>query len=115
MGIDYKTLKNRQRQERDNYPDNLGLRVHRALSWFNRAEQEADPDSRFIFLWIAFNAGYAKAIRVLLDPPCVYFCLRNYQNGKKTGAQWSCGLGVVKKAPIRLWQNRVPCWPRTGV
>ncbi|PNE04183.1 hypothetical protein A15D_00363 [Alcanivorax sp. MD8A] len=62
MGIDYNTLKNRQRQERDNYPDNLGLRVHRALSWLNRAEQEADPDSRFIFLWIAFNAAYATEI-----------------------------------------------------
>ena len=62
MGIDHNTLKNRQRQERDSYPDNLGLRVHRALSWLNRAEQEADPDSRFIFLWIAFNAAYATDI-----------------------------------------------------
>ena len=60
MGIDHNTLKNRQRQERDSYPDNLGLRVHRSLSWLNRAEQEDDPDSRFIFLWIAFNAAYAS-------------------------------------------------------
>ncbi|WOA30142.1 HEPN domain-containing protein [Alloalcanivorax xenomutans] len=55
-------LKTRQRQERHGYPDNLSLRVHRALSWLDRAEQEADPDSRFIFLWIAFNAAYATEI-----------------------------------------------------
>jgi len=62
MGINYSTLKARQRQERDSYPDNLDLRVHRALSWLHRAEQEDDPDSRFIFLWIAFNAAYATDI-----------------------------------------------------
>ncbi|WOA30213.1 HEPN domain-containing protein [Alloalcanivorax xenomutans] len=55
-------LKTRQRRERHGYPDNLSLRVHRALSWLDRAEQEADPDSRFIFLWIAFNAAYATEI-----------------------------------------------------
>lgn len=62
MDNHYQTLKARQRAERDRYPDNLGLRVHRALSWLNRAEQEADSDSRFIFLWIAFNAAYATEI-----------------------------------------------------
>ncbi len=55
-------LKTRQRRERHGYPDSLSLRVHRALSWLDRAEQEADPDSRFIFLWIAFNAAYATEI-----------------------------------------------------
>lgn len=57
----YQALKERQRAERDDYPENLSLRVHRALSWLNRAEQcEGDPDGRFIFLWIAFNAAYAN-------------------------------------------------------
>lgn len=58
----YKSLKNRQRAERGNYPDGLGLRVHRALSWLDRAEQSADEDGRFIFLWIAFNAAYANEL-----------------------------------------------------
>ena len=62
MDNHYQKLKARQRAERDSYPDNLGLRVHRALSWLHRAEQEDDPDSRFIFLWIAFNAAYATEI-----------------------------------------------------
>ena len=55
-------LKERQRQERENYPQNLGLRVHRALSWLERAAIEEDLDSQFIFLWIAFNAAYATDI-----------------------------------------------------
>jgi hypothetical protein len=55
-------LKARHREEREGYPENLSLRVHRALSWLNKAEQEENPDARFIFLWIAFNAAYATDI-----------------------------------------------------
>jgi len=63
MDITYQSLKTRQRAERDNYPLNLALRVHRALSWLDRAEQaEGDQDAQFIFLWIAFNATYANEI-----------------------------------------------------
>ena len=49
----------------DRFPDDdgLALRVHRALSWIDRAERESDdPDARFVFYWIAFNAIYAKDI-----------------------------------------------------
>ena len=61
--LNYGTLKIRQRAERDAYPENLSLRVHRALSWLDRAEQLADDqDGQFIFLWIAFNAAYATEI-----------------------------------------------------
>ena len=59
---DYAALKERQRSERHAYPDSLGLRVHRALSWLNRAERSEDLDSRFIFLWIGFNAAYASEL-----------------------------------------------------
>ncbi|MCC7198892.1 MAG: hypothetical protein IT483_05240 [Gammaproteobacteria bacterium] len=61
--MDYDRLKARHRAERDHYPPNLTLRVHRALSWLDRAEQlTADLDGQFIFLWIAFNAAYATEI-----------------------------------------------------
>jgi hypothetical protein len=61
--MDYDQLKTRHRAERDAWHPNLSLRVHRALSWLNRAEQPGDdPDGRFIFLWIAFNAAYATEI-----------------------------------------------------
>lgn len=44
--------------------DNLGLRVHRAISWIERAEQEPDDaDAAFVFYWIAFNSAYAKDIQ----------------------------------------------------
>lgn len=37
------------------------IRLHRALSWFARAEAAGDDlDARFLFLWIAFNAAYAR-------------------------------------------------------
>lgn len=56
-------LKARQRAERDDYPETISLRVHRALSWLGRAEQcDEDDDAQFIFLWIAFNAAYANEL-----------------------------------------------------
>ncbi|MBF7728609.1 HEPN domain-containing protein [Pseudomonas sp. N040] len=58
----HEELKARQRKERENHPPNLALRVHRALSWLGKAESSEDDDSRFIFLWIAFNAAYATEI-----------------------------------------------------
>lgn len=60
--MDYETLKQRHRSVRDGYPDNLNLRIHRALSWWQRALVADDVDGRFIFLWIAFNATYATEI-----------------------------------------------------
>ena len=63
--MDYENLKARQRAERHAHHPNLALRVHRALSWLNRAEQlatEGDQDGSFVFLWIAFNAAYATEI-----------------------------------------------------
>ncbi|MGM0563388.1 MAG: hypothetical protein ACQES2_03565 [Pseudomonadota bacterium] len=59
MATDYARLKERQRAEREHHPQGLGLRVHRALSWLNRAEQCEDSDGQFVFLWIAFNAAYS--------------------------------------------------------
>ena len=62
MELSYTLLKTRHRAEREGYPFNLSLRVHRALSWLDRAERCEDDDGRFIFLWIAFNAAYANEI-----------------------------------------------------
>ncbi|WP_298576996.1 HEPN domain-containing protein [uncultured Luteimonas sp.] len=53
-------LKARHQQVRDDQPEGLRVRIHRAISWLARAEREAeDPDAAFIFLWIALNAAYA--------------------------------------------------------
>jgi hypothetical protein len=48
------------RETRASFPETMGLRVHRAISWIGRAEAcGEDDDARLIFLWIAFNAAYA--------------------------------------------------------
>jgi hypothetical protein len=60
-------LKEKQRAMRDGFPDELGLRVHRAISWLIRAEAEEDADVRFILLWIGFNAAYAGNIGHAVD------------------------------------------------
>ena len=50
MKFDHSRLKTYQRASRAGFPDSLGLRVHRALSWLERAEHCTDEDSAFIFL-----------------------------------------------------------------
>lgn len=56
-------LKLRLKSNPERYSEPQRVRLHRALSWLGRAQSEAsDPDAQFIFLWIAFNAAYAKEI-----------------------------------------------------
>jgi hypothetical protein len=58
--LDHRVLKEKQRDIRGGFPEVVGLRIHRAISWIGRAEAcVGDDDARFIFLWIAFNAAYA--------------------------------------------------------
>jgi hypothetical protein len=60
----FASLKDKQRRVRDGFPEALGLRVHRALSWLGRAQAEPDDiDVRFVLLWIGFNAAYAGDLR----------------------------------------------------
>lgn len=62
--LSFHSLKAKQRALRDGFPPDHSLRVHRALSWLDRAEREADdPDAAFIFYWIAFNAAYADELK----------------------------------------------------
>lgn len=66
MALDFESLKRKQRSLRGGFAESLALRVHRALSWLQKSEEcEDDQDSRFIFLWIAFNAAYAQDTEVL--------------------------------------------------
>jgi hypothetical protein len=61
--LEYKQLKDRQRALGDQFSPPISLRIHRALSWLSRAEQEvSDNDARFLFLWISFNAAYANEL-----------------------------------------------------
>ena len=58
----HSALKERHRAAREGMQPALNLRIHRALSWLQRAAQCDDADGRFVFLWIAFNAAYAQEI-----------------------------------------------------
>ncbi|MBZ0223879.1 MAG: hypothetical protein K8F35_12720 [Dokdonella sp.] len=56
-----KTLKAKPKKDPERHAEPQRVRLHRAISWLHRAElEEEDFDARFIFLWIAFNAAYAK-------------------------------------------------------
>lgn len=55
------SMKARLKRDAETYPDSTRVRLHRALSWLARAEREdQDPDAAYLFLWIAFNAAYAR-------------------------------------------------------
>ena len=59
--ITLESLKTKALSVEGGLPANARMRVRRALSWLERAQQEsADVDARFIFHWIAFSAVYAE-------------------------------------------------------
>ena len=59
--MDAARLKARLKDLLDVAPEDFRVRTHRAISWLARSEQaKADPDVRFLLLWIAFNAAYAR-------------------------------------------------------
>jgi hypothetical protein len=67
--LEHSELKQKQRAIRESFSSDLGLRIHRCLSWLGRAEQvEDDYDAAFIFLWISFNAAYAEEISESSQP-----------------------------------------------
>ena len=61
MSKHFKQLKKMHRELRDDcFEKEFNIRIHRSLSWLNRAEQEdKDMDAKFIFLWISLNSAYS--------------------------------------------------------
>ena len=57
----YEILKKLHRDARESFSEDFNIRIHRALSWLDKAEKEhEDADSSFIFYWISFNASYTE-------------------------------------------------------
>ncbi|MBN6077491.1 hypothetical protein HYE59_08110 [Aggregatibacter actinomycetemcomitans] len=50
------------KENRNNFNENFRLKIHRALSWLNSANELENLDYKFITQWIAFNAAYANEI-----------------------------------------------------
>lgn len=68
--LNARLLKEREDREISGYPDNLALRVHRAISWIGRGEAAKDDDDiAFVCFWIAFNAAYAEDIQENVEAP----------------------------------------------
>lgn len=59
-GTNAASLRDRHRAVRDQQSEALATRLHRSISWLQRAETNQDCDTRFIHLWIALNAAYAS-------------------------------------------------------
>ena len=54
-------LKAKLKQSQELHSEPSRIRLHRAISWLARSEKETgDSDAQIIFLWIAFNAAYAR-------------------------------------------------------
>ena len=70
FGLTYQELETKRAHLfRPDDTSDLGLRLRRAISWLERAEQETDdPDAAFIFYWIAFNAAYAADLDAAAQP-----------------------------------------------
>lgn len=61
--VDYSKLKLKHKSQQESLSETTNIRLHRALKWLARSEQEIDDDdARFIFLWISFNAAYAEEL-----------------------------------------------------
>ena len=58
----FESLSAKMSASRVDFPNDVWLRIYRALSWLSRADMESDsdPDAKFIFYWIAFNAAYGR-------------------------------------------------------
>ena len=58
--LSLKSLKASYDSAQDRLPLNIQTRMRRSLSWLERAQMESDdPDSAFVFYWIAFDAACA--------------------------------------------------------
>ena len=73
------------------------LRMHRSLSWLQRAESVGDDDLAFISLWISFNAAYAQDGGQGMGTTSEQQRFRQFINEL-------CRLDAGKALPALLWQ-----------
>ena len=74
------------------------LRMHRALSWLQRAvDEKTDDDVAFMCLWIAFNAAYAQDNGSHADNASERQTFRSF-------VAEACRLDADKALPALVWQ-----------
>lgn len=50
------------KENKSSFSENFRLKIHRTLSWLEKAGEIENPDLKFITLWISFNAAYADEL-----------------------------------------------------
>jgi hypothetical protein len=104
--MNHSYLKRRHRAERADWHANLSLRVHRALSWLDRAEPAAgdlDAGRRIeALVWDEFTGS----IRLLLDNKYVFQDFWAFHNGKLEEAEWQRRFAAAKRAAMKALGQR---------
>jgi len=91
-------LSERHHSLRSEKPSSFTLRMHRALSWLERADRAADDDDvGFLCLWIAFNAAYAQDSTQGIDSDTECQALRSFISEV-------CALDERKSLSTLVWQ-----------
>lgn len=61
--MDAKSLKQKLKSKRYLFDNNSAIRIHRAISWLESANDvKGNDDLSFISLWVSFNACYAVQV-----------------------------------------------------
>jgi hypothetical protein len=98
MSPELKTLTQRHQTQAAQPRTPFTLRMHRALSWLQRAEAAGDDDDvAFVCLWIAFNAAYAQDMGVGMSGTSEHQAFRNFMGEV-------CRLDKDKALSSLVWQ-----------
>ena len=83
--------------QKSEFSDPFRLRVHRSLSWLTKAASVDDDDIRFITLWIAFNAAYAREVTL--------FASSSERSEFRRFLQLICRLDTEQQIYTLLWET----------
>ncbi|WP_259365033.1 HEPN domain-containing protein [Psychrobacter sp. GP33] len=83
--------------QKSEFSDPFRLRMHRSLSWLSKAMSVDDDDIRFITLWIAFNAAYAREV--------VLFTTSSERSEFRRFIQLICRLDIDQQVYKLVWEK----------
>lgn len=83
--------------QKSKFSDPFRLRMHRSLSWLSKATSVDDEDIRFITLWIAFNAAYAREVAL--------FTTSSERSEFRRFIQLICSLDIDQQVYKLVWEK----------
>ena len=93
-------IKTYYQDHKNTYSEHFRLRIHRSLSWLEKAEERwsvQDWDFAFQSMWIAFNAAYAYELDGRTMPAD--------RNKFQTFLNKVCALDTDKQIYALVWRN----------